>query len=135
MICGINYLHEISWREEIIFLDQHHFILLDESMSFLEVKSWLDRKVENPAGMIKINSMITLVQLYEAGLGIVAFPDYPKAFLYPQLKRIMGLPKFKERSLWILNPKNMVRSKKIRLPTDFFYQELKHFIMATDDHS
>ena len=116
-------------------IDQHHFILLDESMSFLEAKSWLDRKVGNPAGMIKVNSMITLVQLCEAGLGIAAFPDYPKTFLNPQLKRIMGLPKFKESSLWILTHKDLIRSKRIRLATDFFYQELKHSILAMGDHS
>ena len=104
-------------------------------MSFLEAKRWLDRKVENPAGMIKVNSMITLVQLCEAGLGIAAFPDYPKTFLDPQLKRIMGLPKFKESSLWILTHKDMIRSKRIRLATDFFYQELKHSILAMGDHS
>ncbi len=116
-------------------IDKHHFILLDESMSFLEAKSWLDRKVENPAGMIKVNSMITLVQLCEAGLGIAAFPDYPKSFLDPQLKRIMGLPKFKESSLWILTHKDLIRSKRIRLATDFFYQELKHSILAMGNHS
>ena len=115
--------------------DKHHFIFLDESMSFLEAKNWLDQKVENPAGMIQVNSMITLIQLCEAGLGIAAFPDYPKALLDPKLKRITGLPKFKESNLWILTHKDLTRSKRIRLATDFFYEELKQSIMLMSDQS
>ena len=61
--------------------------------------------------------------------------DSLKTFLDPQLKRIMGLPKFKESSLWILTHKDLIRSKRILLTTDFFYQELKHSIVAMGDHS
>ncbi|MBP44838.1 MAG: hypothetical protein CL925_10585 [Deltaproteobacteria bacterium] len=57
-------------------------------------------------------------------MGIATFPDYPKAFLDTQLKRIMGLPKFKDSSLWILTDKDLVRSKRIRLATDFSPSEL-----------
>ena len=46
------------------------------------------------------------------------------------------LPKFKESNLWILTHKDLTRSKRIRLATDFFYEELKKSIMLmlTDSH-
>ncbi len=107
--------------------EKHHFILLDDSMSHLEAKHWMDRQVVNPAGIIRVNGMLTLIELCEAGLGIAALPDYPKEILNPNLKRLMSLPKSKENSLWILTHKDLVRSKRIRLTTEFFYQELKPY--------
>ena len=87
----------------------------------------MDRRIVDSTGILRGNGMMTLIELCEAGLGIAALPDYPKEILNPNLKRLMSLPKSKENSLWILTHKDLVRSKRIRLTTEFFYQALKPY--------
>ena len=82
---------------------------------------------ERKAKSWKLNGMLTLIELCEAGLGIAALPAYPKNNLDTSLIKICPLPKFSENNLWILTHKDLDRSKGVLFTTESFNNKLKPF--------
>lgn len=107
--------------------DHHHFIVLDEQYSELLPKQWLDQQIEKATKVSTVNSMLTLMEMCNAGMGVATLPIPFVVEGKTHLKTICPIPETVERHVWILTHRDLMRSARIRLTTEFFFQELKVF--------
>ncbi len=108
-------------------LGKHHFVVLDESFGHLAVKQWMDRQISTDTTVTKVNGMLPLIELCEAGLGLAAVPRFAVTSGCSDLKEICPTPEFLEHQLWVLTHRDLSKSTRIRITTEFLYRELKPF--------
>ena len=108
-------------------LGKHHIVVLDESFGQLAVKQWMDRQITTETTITKVNGMLPLIELCEAGLGLAALPRFAVTSGCSNLKEVFPISESLEHHLWVLTHRDLVKSTRIRITTEFFYRELKPF--------
>jgi len=108
-------------------LDKHHIIVLDDRFGQLAIKQWMDRQITTATSITKVNGMLPLIELCEAGMGLAALPDFAVTSGCSDLKRIYPVPELLEHQLWVLTHRDLIKSTRIRITTEFLYRELKPF--------
>ncbi len=122
-----TYLENIEPIQSAEDLGKHHFVVLDESFGQLAVKQWMDRQITADTNVTKVNGMLPLIELCEAGLGLAALPRFAVTSGCSDLKEICPTPEFLEHQLWVLTHRDLIKSTRIRITTEFLYRELKPF--------
>ena len=122
-----TYLENIEPIQSAEDLGKHHFVVLDESFGQLAVKQWMDRQITADTNVTKVNGMLPLIELCEAGLGLAALPRFAVTSGCSDLKEIYPTPEFLEHQLWVLTHRDLIKSTRIRITTEFLYRELKPF--------
>ena len=108
-------------------LSKHHILVLNESFGHLAVKQWMDRQITTDTDVTKVNGILPLIELCEAGLGLAALPRFALTSGCSVLKEIYPIPESLEHHLWVLTHRDLVKSTRIRITTEFLYRELKPF--------
>ena len=108
-------------------LGKHHFVVLDESFGHLAVKQWMDRQITTDTNITKVNGMLPLIELCEAGLGLAALPRFALTSGCSDLQEVYPISESLEHHLWVLTHRDLTKSTRIRITTDFLYRELKPF--------
>ena len=122
-----TYLENIEPIQSAEDLGKHHFVVLDESFGQLAVKQWMDRQITADTNVTKVNGMLPLIELCEAGLGLAALPRFAVTSGCSDLKEICPTPEFLEHQLWVVTHRDLIKSTRIRITTEFLYRELKPF--------
>ncbi len=108
-------------------LSKHHIVVLDESFGHLAVKRWMDRQITADTKVTKVNGMLPLIELCEAGLGLAALPRFALTSGCSDLKEVYPISESLEHHLWVLTHRDLTKSTRIRITTEFLYRELKPF--------
>ena len=122
-----SYLELCEPIESAEDLSKHHIVILDESFGHLAVKQWMDRQITEDTNVTKVNGMLPLIELCEAGLGLAALPRFAISSGCSDLKEVMPIPESLELDLWVLTHRDLTKSSRIRITTEFLYRELKPF--------
>lgn len=100
------------------------FLGLSDSLSHLLSSQWLEKNIPKKQVIAHVDELTTMAQLCEAGVGVALLPLYFEA-QFKELKLIYDLEDFIGNDLWILTHKNQSQLPKIKVCTEFLYQELK----------
>lgn len=109
---------------------KHFFVVLDDSLGQLAVKQWMDRQITNATNVTKVNGMLPLIGLCEAGMGLAALPTFAVTSGCSDLVNVYSTPEFREHHLWVLTHRDLTQSTRIRITTEFLYRELKPFFSS-----
>jgi DNA-binding transcriptional LysR family regulator len=71
--------------------------------------------------------MLPLIELCEAGLGLAALPRFALTSGCSDLKEAYPIPESLEHHLWVLTHRDLIKSTRIGITTEFLYRELKPF--------
>ena len=108
---------------------KYHFIILDDSLGQLAIKQWMDRQITTAINVTKVNGMLPLIGLCEAGMGLAALPTFAVTSGCSDLIQVYPIPEFLEHHLWVLTHRDLTKSLRIRITTEFLYRELKPFFL------
>ena len=122
-----SYLESSAPIQSIEDLGKHHFVILDDSFGQLAIKNWMDRRITSDTTVTKVNGMLPLIELCEAGLGLAALPRFAVTSGCSNLQEIYPVPESLEHHLWVLTHRDPAKSARIRITTEFLYRELKPF--------
>lgn len=122
-----SYLELCDPIESAEDLGKHHIVVLDESFGHLAVKQWMDQQITEDTKVTKVNGMLPLIELCEAGLGLAAMPRFALTSGCSDLKEVFPIPESLEHHLWVLTHRDLTKSTRIRITTEFLYRELKPF--------
>jgi DNA-binding transcriptional LysR family regulator len=114
----------ISFPDDV---SNHHFLVLDDSLSHLKIKQWMDKKITNEADVTKVNGMLPLFELCEAGVGLAALPTFLTTQKHTNLKEIYPIPDPSGIYAWVLTHRDLTRSTRVRVTTEFLYHELRPY--------
>ncbi len=106
---------------------KHHFIVLDDSLGQLAIKQWMDRQITTATSVTKVNGMLPLIGLCEAGMGLAALPTFAVTSGCSDLIQVYPIAEFLKHHLWVLTHRDLTKSSRIRITTEFLYRELKPF--------
>lgn len=105
-------------------LGSYRFIGLDDSLSHLLSKKWLDSLGVDELQIDRSDNFTTVASLCSVGLGVAVLPLYMQG-IYKNLEMIHR-PKEKIGSdLWVLSHKDLSRNQKVRVTKNFFVEEIK----------
>ncbi len=122
-----SYLENCEPIQSAEDLGKHHIVILDDSFGHLAIKQWMDRQISTNTTVTKVNGMLPLIELCEAGLGLAALPRFAVNSGCSDLIEVCPTPEFLEHQLWVLTHRDLIKSKRIRNTTEFLYRELKPF--------
>ena len=108
-------------------VDKHNFVVLDDSFGHLAIKQWMDRQISTVTTVTKVNGMLPLIELCEAGMGLAALPTFAVNSGCSDLIKVYPIPELLEHHLWVLTHRDLTRSTRVRITTEFLYRELKPF--------
>ena len=106
---------------------KHQFVVLDDSLGQLAIKQWMDRQITTATHVTKVNGMLPLIGLCEAGMGLAALPAFAVTSGCSDLKNVYSIPENREHHLWVLTHQDLTKSTRVRITTEFLYRELKPF--------
>lgn len=119
-----NRSFKLSSRNFIKKINEYQFILLDESLEHLKSSQWIQQQLINLDNAIKVDDLNVMAKLCSEGVGLAVLPNYFET-IYPELNLVYSPQDFIGSDLWILTNKNMNKVPKIKICTEFLYQELK----------
>jgi molybdate transport repressor ModE-like protein len=99
-------------------LSYHPWIAPDDSLSATAVSRWMVAALPDAAIAIRADSLVTMRQLAEAGMGLVALPCY-LGDRSPQLRRLTPPLDAIRTGLWILTHEDLRRTARIRTFMEF----------------
>jgi len=105
-------------------IDRHKFIVLSEELGHLSSRHWLDKVINEQHIACRVDRLTSLSELCSQGLGLAVLPLYYSGF-YPDLELVYQPEEFIGNDIWVLTHKNMSRTPKIKVCTEFFYHELR----------
>ncbi len=110
---------------------KHFFIQIDNSLSHLSSKSWLDVFLNNQKPQLITDGLLTTAAMCVDGIGIAALPSYFTKY-YKELILVKELDENIGSDFWLLTHKDIRNTHKIRNTMDFLEKKIKeslhHFI-------
>jgi DNA-binding transcriptional LysR family regulator len=104
---------------------QFDILGLDDELSHLESKQWLDKLIEKDLNIYRVDKLTTLASFCSEGLGIAVLPDY--FCLKHKNLELLYAPKNKIGSdLWLLTHKDISKGPKIKITMDFLANEIQN---------
>lgn len=104
-------------------VEDHTFVVLDESYSSAPFYKWLDARVKKNSIRYQVNSFLSAAALVREGMGISVLPSY-------MVEKNTGLVELKpatvvsSNDLWVLSHADLRDTEKVRVVRQYFYDEL-----------
>ena len=106
----------------------HNFVVLDDSLGHLAIKQWMDRHITSVTTVTKVNGMLPLIELCEAGMGLAALPTFAVTSGCSDLVHVHPIPEVLDHQLWVLTHRDLTKSARIRIATEYLYRELMPYL-------
>lgn len=119
-----RYKPEISKSAFLNEIDRHKFIVLSEELGHLSSKRWLDKLISEQNIICRVDRLTSSSELCIQGLGLAVLPLY-YSDMHRGLELVYQPDEFIGNDIWVLTHKNLSRTPKIKVCTEFFYHELK----------
>lgn len=105
------------------------FILLDESLGPIPANIWLENQLNERSRILRVNNMTAAFELCRAGIGFAMLPCYLER-RFSGLKKIYQPEKLVNAKIWVLTHRDLVRSERIRVTSEFLFNELRPFFIS-----
>ena len=102
---------------------RHAFIGLDDSLSHLPSKQWLDRMVGDVASFTRTDNMMTAGLLCNEGLGVAILPTYFQRYCR-NLVKVFQPEEFLGSDFWLLTHRDTKDIARIKATTRFLAEEI-----------
>lgn len=126
-VCDINFglygAPSIFPFDERISLDDYQWVGPSTSWAASHVGEWMAQNISPENIVLQTNSFVSQKALAEQGTGLAILPRFlgdPSV----NLKRIPANIETLSSGLWLLSHKDILRSRRVRAATDFFYEVL-----------
>lgn len=117
-----SYLDRNGTPQNTAELQQHRFLMPNESLSGLPANKWLRRHVQEDKIVACCDKLTGLYHLARQGLGLTILPHYV-ADSDPTMVQLMELPPECHHHVWILTHPDIRFTARIRAFMQFMYQE------------
>jgi len=106
-------------------INQYSFIALDESLSHLSSQQWVDKHINDENIVCRVDNLTIMSKLCSEGVGLAILPQYFSKIVR-NIEPIYQPKEFIGNELWVLTHKNLSKTPKIKVSTEFFYHELQN---------
>jgi len=111
-------------RQTDCSIENHTWLMPDESLAQLPISKWLDRKYPKATVGLRCNAILGLYEAVVQGLGIAALPCF-LADPDSSLSRILAPADELTSELWLLTHPDLRRTARVQALMDFLAEVLQ----------
>ncbi len=129
-----NYEPMVNKKQFLQNIKQHRFIVMSEELAHLPTTKWLNQQIDETNVACRVDGFVPSAELCAQGVGLAVLPMYCTQ-QHASLELVYTPEETIGDDVWVLTHKNLSRSPKIKVCTEFFYRELQAFLKSGSEHN